>query len=162
MLGCELRRARQEHVNHTFAQERLARPSYGKSWVKIQPAGGMEAVHNVTMLNGVAPSGGSEETHQESDREVEIVILAQARAIQQLIRERDVLLKRIAEQECELSDFRRQNNLIHDSYRLTTEFVRHFQLFESAIDNLITAAGAGRQQVADEGMPKFLRVAQGL
>src|SRR5512142_1262851 len=105
------------------------------------------------MLNGVAPTGGSEETHQESDREVEIVILAQARAIQQLIRERDALLKRIAMQECELTDLRRQNSLIHDSYRLTTEFVRHFQLFESAVGNLITAAGAGTQEAAEEGLP---------
>jgi hypothetical protein len=120
----------------------------------------MDAVDNVTMLSGVAPAGCFEATHQESDREVEIVILAQARAIQQLIRERDALLKRIAEQECELADLRRQNSLIHDSYRLTTEFVRHFQLFESAVGNRITAAGAGTEEAADEGMPSFLRVAR--
>jgi hypothetical protein len=117
----------------------------------------MEAVDNVTMLNGLAPNGCSEATHQESDREVEIVILAQARAIQQLIRERDALLKRTVMLEGELTDFRRQNSLIHDSYRLTTEFVRHFQLFESAVGNLITAAATGTHEAAEEGMPSFLR-----
>jgi hypothetical protein len=122
----------------------------------------VEAVDNVTLLNGIAPTGGSEANHQESDREVEIVILAQARALQQLIRERDALLKRIATQECELTEFRRQNSLIHDSYRLTTEFVRHFQLYESAVTNLLTAGGAGTQEAAEEGMPSFLRVAHGL
>lgn len=61
-------------------------------------------------------------------------------------------------QECELTDFRRQNSLIRDSYRLTT---RHFQLFESAIGNLIPAAGTGTQEAAEEGLPSFLRVAHG-
>jgi hypothetical protein len=84
----------------------------------------------------------------DSDQDIEIVLLAAAGAIQRLIAERRALRSRTAAQELELTRFRRQSTLIHDSYRrLTTEFVTQFQLIDDAVSDFVRApsksSGAG-------------------
>jgi len=93
---------------------------------------------NIHMLREAVQSPSSEAGQFGSEQDIEIVLLAAAAAIQRLVAERNALRKRTAEQECELTHFRRQSTLIHDSYRnLTTEFVKQFHLVDSAVSNLV-------------------------
>jgi hypothetical protein len=70
------------------------------------------------------------------DTDVEILLLAVAGAIQRLVAERNTLRSRAAAQELELTRFRRQSTLIHESYRrLTSEFVTQFQLIDNAVSD---------------------------
>jgi len=111
---------------------------------------------NIHMLWEAAPSPSAEAGQLESEQDIEIVLLAAAGAIQGLIAERNALRKRTAEQERELTHFRRQSNLIHDTYRnLTMEFVKQFQLVDSAVSNLVgepteRAGAATPEQVAEQ------------
>jgi hypothetical protein len=93
---------------------------------------------NIHMLWGAMQSPSPEAGPIESEQDIEIVLLAAAGAIQRLVAERNALRTRTAEQERELTHFRRQSTLIHDSYRnLTTEFVKQFHLVDSAVSNLV-------------------------
>lgn len=110
----------------------------GKHRIKEQFHGWSYAVDNVHMLKEAAQSLSAEAGQLDSEQDIEIVLLAAASAIQRLVAERNTLRKRTAEQERELTHFRRQSTLIHDSYRnLTTEFVRQFQLVDSAVSSLV-------------------------
>lgn len=101
-------------------------------------SGQCSAVDNVHMLKEAAQSLSAEAGQLDSEQDIEIVLLAAASAIQRLVAERNTLRKRTAEQERELTHFRRQGTLIHDSYRnLTTEFVKQFQLVDSAVSSLV-------------------------
>jgi hypothetical protein len=81
---------------------------------------------------------GAELERPDADNEVEILLLAVASALQRVIAERNALRTRTAAQELELTRFRHQSTLIHDSYRrLTNEFVTQFQLIDNAVSNFV-------------------------
>jgi hypothetical protein len=112
---------------------------------------------NIHLLMEAAQSPSAEVGQHDSEQDIESVLLAAAGAIQRLIAERNALRKRASTQERELTHFRRQSNLIHDSYRnLTSEFVKQFQLVDSVVSNLVgeptdqAGADTPEQAIADQ------------
>ena len=74
----------------------------------------------------------------DSDQDIELLLLAQAGAIQRLVVERNALRSRANAQERELTSLQRHVNLMQDSYRkLTTEFVTQFQIIDRAVSNFV-------------------------
>jgi hypothetical protein len=73
----------------------------------------------------------------DSVEDIERLLLTSASAIQRVLAERDALRSRVDTLERELTLLRQQTTLIHHSYRsLTTEYITHFRLIDSAVSNL--------------------------
>ena len=79
------------------------------------------------------------------------LLLASAKAIQQLVAERQMLRDRVLTLEHELRSLRSQATLVTDSYRtLTDEFVTQFKLIDSAVSNLFRDPASPNASSAQE------------
>jgi hypothetical protein len=92
----------------------------------------------IGVMNEAAEEPSTQTGQLDAERDIELVLLASAGAIQRLVAERNALRSRADAQERELTRLRRHATLIPDSYRrLTTEFVTQFQLIDSAVSNFV-------------------------
>ena len=92
----------------------------------------------IGVMNEAAEEPSTQIGQLDAERDIELVLLASAGAIQRLVAERNALRSRADAQERELTRLRRHVTLFHDSYRrLTTEFVTQFQLIDSAVSNFV-------------------------
>jgi len=92
----------------------------------------------IGVMNEAAEEPSTQTGQLDAERDIELVLLASAGAIQRLVAERNALRSRADAQERELTRLRHHVTLFHDSYRrLTTEFVTQFQLIDSAVSDFI-------------------------
>jgi hypothetical protein len=92
----------------------------------------------IGVMNEAAEEPRAQIGQLDSDQDIELLLLAQAGAIQRLVVERNALRSRANAQERELTSLQRHVNLMQDSYRkLTTEFVTRFQLIDRAVSNFV-------------------------
>jgi hypothetical protein len=89
------------------------------------------------------------------------VLLASAKAIQRLIRERDMLRSRVETLERELAHLGHQTRLILNNYRkITTEYMSHLQLIDSEVSHLFrepneSAEWSPVEQPTEAARPEF-------
>ena len=96
------------------------------------------AMDIIGVMNEAAEKPSAQIGQLDSDQDIELLLLAQAGAIQRLVVERNTLRSRANAQERELTSLQRHVNLMQDSYRkLTTEFVTQFQIIDRAVSNFV-------------------------
>ena len=96
------------------------------------------AMDIIGVMNEAAEKPSAQIGQLDSDQDIELLLLAQAGAIQRLVVERNALRSRANAQERELTSLQRHVNLMQDSYRkLTTEFVTQFQIIDRAVSNFV-------------------------
>lgn len=90
---------------------------------------------------------------EQSEQEMERLLLSSAAAIQRLIAERDTLRAQVGVQERELGQLQRHVTLFHDSYRrLSSEFIAQFQRIDDALSGI--AGGKAQENQAPRTEPE--------
>ena len=108
----------------------------------------------IGVMNEAAEEPSTQTGQLDAERDIELVLLASAGAIQRLVAERNALRSRADAQERELTRLRHHVTLIHDSYRrLTTEYVTQFQLIDSVVSNFVRESPEPRDTRSAEPEP---------